>query len=480
MYHLGALGFYLFWVVAISGAYIYAFYKTGIELSFPSVEYFTNEQWYLGGIMRSLHRYASDALVLVMVLHLLREYILGRYRGARWFAWVTGVILLWMIFAAGINGYWMVWDKLAQYSVVATVEWFDWLPIFSEPLARTFITYEALNDRFFTLISFAHVTVPLLILFLLWIHIMRISYPVVNPRKGLAIGMLLMMLALSMIVPVQSQGVADVSIEPNKLYIDWFYLWIYPLLGVWTAGQVWALVLGITLLLCILPWLPSKQVQIPVAEVSLKDCSGCRLCVADCPYEAVVMQKRTDGMNFAEEAVVIPNRCVSCGICVGACPSSSPFRGEVQYISGIEMPSLQMSGLRTALMNCIAMLEGDVRVLVVGCDNAANVEALRSQSVAVFSLPCIAMLPPSFIEYALREGRVDGVFITGCRDGDCLHRLGVAWTDERLTAVREPRLRSRVERVRIKEYWAASSDLDQLVKELKIFQMALSVLPQTR
>ncbi len=152
----------------------------------------------------------------------------------------------------------------------------------------------------------------------------------------------------------------------------------------------------------------------------------------------------------------------------------------VQYISGIEMPSLQMSGLRTALMNCIAMLEGDVRVLVVGCDNAANVEALRSQSVAVFSLPCIAMLPPSFIEYALREGRVDGVFITGCRDGDCLHRLGVAWTDERLATVREPRLRSRVERVRIKEYWAASSDLDQLVKELKIFQMALSALPQTR
>ncbi len=480
LYHLGALGFYFFWVVAISGAYIYVFYKTGIELSYPSVEYYTNEQWYLGGIMRSLHRYASDAMVLVMILHLLREYILGRYRGARWFAWVTGVILLWIIFVAGINGYWMVWDKLAQYSVVATVEWLDWLPIFSEPMARTFITYEALNDRFFTLISFAHVTVPLLILFLLWIHIMRISYPVVNPRKGLAIGMLLMMLVLALIVPVQSQGVADVSVEPDNLYIDWFYLWVYPLLDVWTAGQVWALVLGITLLLCIVPWLPSKQVQIPVAEVSLKDCSGCRLCVADCPYEAVVMRKRTDGMNFPEEAVVVPNRCVSCGICVGACPSSSPYRGEVQYISGIEMPSLQMSGLREAMMNGIAKLEGDVRIMVVGCDNAADVELLRSQCVAVFSLPCIAMLPPSFIEYALREGSVDGVLITGCREGDCLHRLGVMWTDERLGAEREPRLRSRVQRERIKECWAASADLDQLVTELKIFQMALSILPLTR
>jgi len=137
-YYLGALGFYFFWVVVVSGAYIYAFYKTGIELSYPSVEYLTHEQWYLGGVMRSLHRYASDALVVVMVLHLLREFILGRYRGARWFAWVTGVLLMWLIFAAGINGYWMVWDKLAQYSVVATMEWFDWLPIFSEPMSQSF------------------------------------------------------------------------------------------------------------------------------------------------------------------------------------------------------------------------------------------------------------------------------------------------------------------------------------------------------
>jgi len=65
-YYLGALGFYFFWVVVVSGAYIYAFYKTGIELSYPSVEYLTHEQWYLGGVMRSLHRYASDALVVVL------------------------------------------------------------------------------------------------------------------------------------------------------------------------------------------------------------------------------------------------------------------------------------------------------------------------------------------------------------------------------------------------------------------------------
>lgn len=471
-YYLGALGFYFFWVVVVSGAYIYAFYKTGIQLSYPSVEYLTHEQWYLGGVMRSLHRYASDALVVVMVLHLLREFILERYRGARWFAWITGMLLMWLIFAAGINGYWMVWDKLAQYSVVATMEWFDWLPIFSEPMSQSFISQEVLNDRFFSLISFAHVTVPLIILFALWIHIMRISKPVVNPRRALVLGMLLALLVLALVKPVLSQGPADMGIEPGKVEIDWFYLFIYPLLDVWPAGQVWALVIGVSVLLCVLPWLPGRHKQIPVAEVNLKECSGCRLCVADCPYEAVVMRPRSDGMQFMEEAVVVADRCVSCGICVGACPSSSAFRG-AGYVSGIEMPSLPISALRTAMMNELAKLEGDIRIMVFGCDMAANIEKLRSESVAVLSLPCIAMLPPSFIEYALHERRIEGVLITGCRENDCYHRLGVLWTERRLTAEREPRLRSRADRERIRQCWASSGDFKELESEFELFRSSL-------
>lgn len=188
------------------------------------------------------------------------------------------------------------------------------------------------------------------------------------------------------------------------------------------------------------------------------------------------MRPRSDGMHFLEEAVVVPDRCVSCGICAGACPSSNPFRSEDNYVSGIEMPSLPMSGLRAAMMNDMAKLKGEVRIMVFGCDNAANIEKLRSESVAVLSLPCIAMLPSSFIEYALHEHHVEGVLITGCREGDCYHRLGVLWTGERLAAEREPRLRGRAERQRIRQFWAASADLRGLTLELESFRSGLRSL----
>ena len=102
--------------------------------------------------MRSLHRYASDAMVVVMVLHLLREFSLDRYRGPRWFTWVTGVPILLLVVASGITGYWLVWDKLAQYVAVVTTEWLDRLPIFGQSIARNFLSPDSLDDRFFTLL----------------------------------------------------------------------------------------------------------------------------------------------------------------------------------------------------------------------------------------------------------------------------------------------------------------------------------------
>jgi coenzyme F420-reducing hydrogenase delta subunit len=135
-----------------------------------------------------------------------------------------------------------------------------------------------------------------------------------------------------------------------------------------------------------------------------------------------------------------------------------------------------MSGLRSTMNSKLEKLTGEVRIMLVGCDNAANIAKLHGPSVAVMSLPCTAMLPPSFIEFALREHRVDGILITGCREHDCYHRMGVLWTEQRLTAKREPRLRSRAERERIRRFWASSSDIKKLESELESFRISLSLL----
>lgn len=473
MYSLGALGFFFYWIVAVSGIYLFIFFDTGIPEAYLSVEEITYEQWWLGGIMRSLHRYASDAMVLMLGVHVLREFSFDRYRGTRWYSWVTGVPAIWLLLGAGITGYWLVWDRLAQYVAEATTEWLDWLPIFASPAARNFLAPSYLEDRFFTLMVFIHIALPLVLLFVMWFHVNRVSAPKMNPARGLAVGSFLMLLILSLVEPAESQGIADLARTPSPIGLDWFYLWVYPLIDAWDTGPVWVLVFVGTLLLMLLPWLPPRREK-GIARVDLDNCNGCTRCAVDCPYGAIAMKPRSDGKPFEHEAVVSPSLCVACGICAGACPTSTPFRRGSALVPGIDLDILPLAEVRDRVERAAAKLSGHPKVMVFGCDNAAHVASLRSESIAAVSLPCTGQLPPSFIDYVLSRNLAEGVVITGCREGECAFRFGPRWTEARLDGTRDPRLRERVPRERILRVWAAATDGRRLHRQIAEFQASLA------
>jgi len=225
LHQLGALTIFFFWIVLVSGIWLFIFFHTSVEGAYESVEYLTHEQWYVGGVMRSLHRYASDAAIVTLVLHIIREWFFDHHRGKRWFSWITGIPLLWIIIPLGITGYWLVWDKLAQYVALTSAELLDWLPIFTDSMARNFLSDEALSDRFFTLMAFLHlIGLPLFLVFAIWLHVFRISEPRINPPRNLMIGTLLALLILSLVYPALSQEKADLALAPQNVSLDWYYL----------------------------------------------------------------------------------------------------------------------------------------------------------------------------------------------------------------------------------------------------------------
>ncbi len=474
LYQLGALGWFFYWIVAVSGLYLYVFFDTGIERAYASVEYMTHEQWYAAGVMRSLHRYASDALVVVVLLHLAREFVLDRYRGARWFPWFVGTPILWLIYASGISGYWVVWDKLAQYVAVATAEWLDALPIFGEPIARNFLHESVLSGRFFTLMVFIHIAVPLILLLVMWIHISRHTHARSNPPKALAIGSLAALVVLALAYPAVSQGPANLNEVPAVVSLDWFYLPLYPLFDRYSGLALWGLVGGVTLLLALLPWLPPKRVS-AAATVHLDNCNGCGRCEADCPYSAITMVLRTDGAPFSQQAQVDDGRCVRCGICTGACPTATPYRRRSELVAGIELPQLSMQSLRDGTVAAVEKLRGDTKVIVYACDSAAA-RGLENDHTAVVNVPCVGHLPPALLDFTLTRRHADGVLLAGCRRGDCAFRLGIDWTEQRLAGLRDPYLRKRVPRERIHCVWAGFDGRAVLLREAAAFTERLRSL----
>jgi NAD(P)H-flavin reductase len=259
LYHLGPVSFFLFWVVGATGLVLYAFFDTSVEGAHRSVEAITNGAWGLGSVIRTVHRHASDAMVLTMLIHLLRYFAFDRLRGFRWFSWFTGVVLLWLVYVAGVNGYMLPWDRLAQFVTQATFEWLDWLPGFRGTLIRNFIANEHVSNRLFSLLVFIHIGVPLFTLLLIWIHVQRVPKAATLPPRPIALALGVMLVVMAVAAPVASQGAADLSSAPATLSLDWFLLPVLPLLYAWPLAWVWAFVGGATLLLIAMPWLPPRR-----------------------------------------------------------------------------------------------------------------------------------------------------------------------------------------------------------------------------
>lgn len=365
LYHLGAMSFFLFWIVAASGLYLYAFFETGVAEAYSSVQVLTHHQWFAGGVLRSVHRYASDAMVLTMGVHLLRHFAFDRFRGFRWFSWTTGVALVWLLYACGINGYMLPWDRLAQFVIVASFEWLDWLPSFGGTLMRNFIHAGSVGDRFFSLLSFMHIGLPLLFLLLMWVHVQRVPKAATTPPRRIVGGLVALLAALAVVQPVTSQGgAADLGSAVTTVRLDWFYLPLFPLINDWPLARVWTLVAAGTLLLLAVPlWPPRRRADRTERLVVVHAASGPARELHARAGETLLEAGLRDGLALPYEC-----RNGACGKCV-----CTITHGRVEH-RPYQRSALSAEALARgqALMCCAVPLD----------DVAVEVEGLHSEPAA--------------------------------------------------------------------------------------------------
>jgi len=283
---------------------------------------------------------------------------------------------------------------------------------------------------------------------------------------------------LSLVYPATSQGPADLATVPGTIGLDWFYLPAFPLIETLPGPVTWTASLAFLIIMVAIPWLPPMKKAAP-AVVNLDNCNGCGRCAADCPYTAITMQLRSDGKPFEGEAVVDPSLCVSCGICAGSCPTSTPFRRMSHLVPGIDLPDRPIISIRDDTEAEARRISGPARILVYGCINSGTAEALRSQSVGVIPVNCTGHLPPSFVDYVLSRNLADGVVISGCTENSCYNRFGVKWTGQRIAGIRDPHLRKRVPRDRLRTVFAGRLGGHSLARELADFATFLENHPKT-
>ena len=346
------------------------------------------EQWYLGGVLRSLHRYAADAFVLVMAAAPAARV------AARALQRLPPLLVADRRAAAAVRLRLRDRRLLAQLGPARPVlgaspppSGSTALPLFAAPLTRNFLNVGGgqrppvlavrLRPPRRAAAAGVRAVVP---------------HPAHQPRRGVPAASARARHAGDAAragagAPVRSHAPADLSRVPADAGAR---LDRCSSCTRWSMrrrpGVVWALLGSCWPGCCCCPGcLPRgraprrARLQAPVAVVDPANCNGCRRCFDDCPYAAVTMVPHPNQRIGRQLAQVDADLCASCGICVGACPSSTPFRSVAELVTGIDMPQPPIDALRERLQRG-AGAHGPMaaRLVVFGCDHGARVAALAA------------------------------------------------------------------------------------------------------
>jgi coenzyme F420-reducing hydrogenase delta subunit/ferredoxin len=470
LYHSGTIAVFSLAVATVTGLYLFVFYRVGTEAAHRSIEGIMAHPLGIGALMRSLHRYASDAAILAAALHGGKMLLDDRFWGPRWIGWVSGLTLLALVWVTGATGYWLVWDAQAQILSVTTAKLLDVLPIFGEPLVRTFVDGERIQSFLFFLVLFGHISIPFLLGAVYWLHVMRLSRARFMPPRVVLWVTGAALVAASLVRPAVSGPPADLARLPGAVPVDWFYFFYFPLTRL-DPKIGWAITFGAGLVVVALPWI-LRGAPPARARVENPACTGCTRCWKDCPYEAIVMVPRNDGTRWKQVAVVNPAKCVGCGICVGACDSAGILLGD--------QPVSVLGDAVTWRLRAASAAGEAPPVVVYACRLMGRLAPSLSPDgslpglpgVTVLGLPCVGMLHPEMIAKTLGGG-ARGVFVAGCVPENCSAREGSQWLAERLSGKRLPSAK-RLPEGRLAVRWYGAVEMDRFLRDVARFARDVS------
>lgn len=115
-FRLGWLSTYFVVFETLTGLFLMIWYTPSPEIAYSNMLNILGNVP-LGQLMRDLHRLGAEAMVLIVVLHMLRTFFTGSYKKPRQFTWFTGVILLIATAFLSFSGYLLPWDQLALWAV---------------------------------------------------------------------------------------------------------------------------------------------------------------------------------------------------------------------------------------------------------------------------------------------------------------------------------------------------------------------------
>ena len=295
-WRLGWFSVFFFIVETITGLILMIYYAPTPERAYSDMlEIMSNVPF--GLFMRDLHRLGAEGMVAVVMLHMVRVYFTGSYKGERAFTWFTGVILLLVTLVLSFSGYLLPWDQLAYWAVTIGTSMADKGPLVGPEI--NLLLRGALDIwaggllRFYVLHVFF---LPILAIIFISVHYYKvarehsISLPAwveegdLDPEERKhaeeridlipdlmihelmlsSVATFLMVASVATFFHAPLEAHADPQVTPLHTEAPWYFLWLQGLLKLGDPTLMGVVLPGVIFgILFVIPWLDQNPHRLP-------------------------------------------------------------------------------------------------------------------------------------------------------------------------------------------------------------------------
>jgi quinol-cytochrome oxidoreductase complex cytochrome b subunit len=252
---LGGMCVVLYLLLVMSGVLLLFVYEPFPERAYQSVLTLQNQVMF-GQLIRNIHYWSANFLIVGSFLHLLRVFFTGAFHSVRQFNWVMGIFLFTGIIFSNFTGYLLPWDQLAYWAVTISTGMTEYIPMIGgwvqAMLQGGDETGSATLLIFFTL----HATVlPGTLLILMLYHFWRVrkaggivmpytpedaphatppmadSIPNLVLREGVvALVLVAVIMTVSVLFDAPLGDMANPGLSPNPAKAPWYFMGFQELL----------------------------------------------------------------------------------------------------------------------------------------------------------------------------------------------------------------------------------------------------------
>lgn len=252
---LGSLLLFLTANQIVTGLLLMVYYRPAPETAYESIHHIMTRM-HFGWLIRGLHAWGANIMILLLVAHMFRTFVMGTFKKPRELTWVIGVFIFAAVLVFGFTGYLLPWNQVAYWATTVGTEIAGAIPLVGEPLKTLLRGGDAVGGETLSRFYVLHVAVlPWILAGLVAVHILLVrihglspldpvgSEPVLSDKTGLrfypdhvakeSVVFMVFFTLLVLIVfllPPELGEKADAYRSPEAVKPEWYFLPTYQLL----------------------------------------------------------------------------------------------------------------------------------------------------------------------------------------------------------------------------------------------------------